>query len=320
MTEELILPSHIVFLLEDVERCIAEEIADLPEGVVAELASLSGEGKRLRALLVLLSCLLSGKEHPLLVKTAVACELLHLATLIHDDLIDGHTMRRGHPALYTKIEPAAAVLAADVLFARAYALFLECRSFPVLTVITRTLASITATELQAHQNTIGRSLKLTDYLDWISGKTASLFSASATCGAILAGFDRESCMNLRQMGELIGLAFQIRDDILDYKNKKGGISNPASDLHSGLVTLPLILLIQEEGFFPEYEAWFFGSREPDVISTLSRKVFHSRSLTAADDYAMRYAQEASDIAGLFPVSSVRDGLQRLCLYAVTRTR
>lgn len=319
MTRELKLPSHIVFLLEEVGNCITEEIADLPEGVHAELTSLSGKGKRMRALLVLLCCLLSGKEHPVLIKTAAACELLHLATLIHDDLVDGHTARRGHPALYTKIEPASAVLAADVLFARAYALFLECRSFPVLTVITRTLARITTTELQAHQNRIGRSLHPGDYHDWISGKTASLFSASAACGAILAGFDRESCMNLTRMGELIGLAFQIRDDILDYENEKRGISDPASDLYSGLITLPLILLVQKKGVMPEYESWFSGSREPDIISTLTREVFESGSLIAAYDYAMKYAQEASDIADLFPVSPGRDVIQRLCLYTVTRT-
>ena len=306
--------------MQEIDECINQQIALLPPHVIPAITGPSGHGKRIRALTVLLCGLISGKMNPALVPVAAACELFHLATLIHDDLVDEHQVRRGYPTLYKKISPAAAVLIADFIFARSYALFLESKSNAIIEIITETLAQITAAELQVYTNDTGRSFLLEKYLIWISDKTASLFRACAACGALLGEVDENGCDHLTRYGELLGISFQIQDDILDYKIETGDARPIGSDLKSGMVTLPLICHNSFDKKTPAFISWLQGSRDKDTIYTLIREVQQSGALQASMDQAVMYAQKAADIAAAHSDGLIRDALINLCWYSVNRNR
>lgn len=206
-------------------------------------------GKRLRPMLVAASAPAQnrGSERQRLVFAAAAVELLHTATLVHDDLIDGAPLRRGTPTVAASAGAAAAVQVGDYLMARAMAeltLTGEPRAVAALAEATRAL-----TQGELAQQASARDLGLgeADYLGRCRGKTGALFAASCRLGALLGGAGPEVQARLARFGELLGVAFQILDDVLDLIDDGGaGGKRRGADLRDGTVTLPVILALQEE--------------------------------------------------------------------------
>ncbi|MFH1861573.1 MAG: polyprenyl synthetase family protein, partial [bacterium] len=198
-------------------------------------------GKNLRPILTLLCASLFGKPNSLTIKAAVIVELLHTATLVHDDVVDDSKVRRGFPSINAIWKNKASVLVGDYLLAKALTEMLELRNFAVLDILSITARRMSRGELL--QIAKVRKLDITEevYFDMIADKTAALFSACSELAAVANGQNGEIRTSLRNFGEKIGLAFQIRDDVLDFEGKITLLGKPTlADLKEKKITLPLI--------------------------------------------------------------------------------
>lgn len=203
-------------------------------------------GKRLRPLVTLLSARAlgySGQDH---VRLAVVIEFLHTATLLHDDVVDGSTLRRGRQTANVVWGNSASVLVGDFLYSRAFQLMTLLGSLPIYTILanaTNTIAQGEVLQLIRRHNV---DLSLQDYLDVIRCKTAMLFAAATESGAVVAGASAATQQALSAYGLHLGMAFQMIDDWLDYAvTADDSGKNPGDDLVEGKVTLPLIYAMQK---------------------------------------------------------------------------
>ena len=198
-------------------------------------------GKRIRPTILFLTARSAGDPEHTIVTAGLAIELIHTATLVHDDIIDDHMTRRGKPTVYARWGSDAATLIGDYLYSMAFSILAEARMFDIMDILARVTHEMSVGELMQLQ--LRRTLDLSEdrYMDMIHRKTAALFSASCECGALLAG-ERNGHRNLySRFGENVGLAFQIVDDLFDYVAAEADLGKPtASDFSDGRVTLPFI--------------------------------------------------------------------------------
>ena len=218
--------------------------------LVAEIAAhlVHAGGKRLRPLLVLLAARSCGdnSQHP--VKLAVAIEFLHTAMLLHDDVVDESTMRRGRRTANAEWGNAASVLVGDFLHSRAFELMVELNNIDVMALISKATNGIAEGEVQQLTLLQNTSTSEADYLEVIYRKTALLFEVSAESGAVLGGSNDGEAAAYREYGRHLGLAFQLMDDWLDYEGTAEELGkNTGDDLAEGKVTLPIILALKEAG-------------------------------------------------------------------------
>jgi octaprenyl-diphosphate synthase len=205
----------------------------------------SGGGKRLRPILVLLSGKLLGPVKPALVRMAAVVEMIHTATLVHDDVIDMAKTRRGRPSINVVWGNHTSVLAGDWLYMQAFQVALRERNFPILDLLmTLTQMMVEGELLQLER--IGKiAVTEADYMELIDRKTASLFSACARLGAISSGADEATESRLGEYAWNLGIAFQLVDDILDFTSREKILGKPVgNDLREGKVTLPLIYALE----------------------------------------------------------------------------
>jgi octaprenyl-diphosphate synthase len=272
----------------------------------------SGGGKRLRPILVLLCGRMFGPSTPGLVRLAAVMEMIHTATLVHDDVIDMAKTRRGRPSINVVWGNHTSVLAGDWLYMQAFQVALRERSFPILDLlITLTQMMVEGELLQLDR--IGKiGVTEADYMELIDRKTASLFSACARLGALCAGAGEESEMRLRDYAWNLGIAFQLVDDILDFTSREKILGKPVgNDLREGKVTLPLIYALEradpEERKLIEtvladgnYDQVPFGK----VLQILNRH----QGIERAQDRARQFTEKACAIIGAFPESPYQRAL------------
>lgn len=198
-------------------------------------------GKRIRPTVLFLAARSAGEPDANIVTAGLAVELVHTATLIHDDIIDDHHVRRGRPTVYAQWGSDAATLMGDFLYSMAFTRLAEARMFDVMDILARVTHDMAVGELlQLH---LRRSLDLSEdrYMDMIYRKTAALFSASCESGALLGGERNGRRASFSRFGKNVGLAFQIVDDLFDYIASETSLGKPAaSDFSDGRVTLPFI--------------------------------------------------------------------------------
>jgi len=198
-------------------------------------------GKRIRPTVLFLTARSAGRTEKDLITAGLAVELVHTATLVHDDIIDDHKVRRGRPSVYAKWGSDAATLIGDFLYSMAFACLAEARMFDVMDILARVTHQMSIGEIMQLQ--LRRTLDISEahYLDMIYKKTASLFSASCECGALLGGEQNGHRSRYSRFGKNMGLAFQIVDDLFDYIAVDSRLGKPtASDFSDGRVTLPFI--------------------------------------------------------------------------------
>ena len=201
---------------------------------------LAAGGKRIRPTLGLLVGNMLGAPLEKLVTLGAAVELLHTATLVHDDLIDGSLLRRGMATLNARWSPPATVLTGDFLFARAAILAANTDHLPLMKLFSETLATIVNGELTQMFTSRGL-INRDNYYKRIYAKTASLFEMTSRSAAMVSPVNEETAEAMRDFGYQIGVAFQIVDDILDFTGDQNAVGKPlGSDLLNGLVTLPAI--------------------------------------------------------------------------------
>ena len=218
--------------------------------LVAEIAAylVQAGGKRLRPLLVLLTARSCGDSSPHPVKLAVAIEFLHTAMLLHDDVVDESTLRRGRRTANAEWGNAASVLVGDFLHSRAFELMVELGNIDVMALISKATNGIAEGEVQQLTLLQNTSTSEADYLEVIHRKTALLFEVSAESGAVLGGASASEAAAYREYGRHLGLAFQLMDDWLDYEGSAQDLGkNTGDDLAEGKVTLPIILALKAAG-------------------------------------------------------------------------
>ncbi|RIL07590.1 MAG: octaprenyl diphosphate synthase [Proteobacteria bacterium] len=232
--------------LELVERAMREQLASESD-VIAAVGDhvLSSGGKRVRPALLLLAAELCGYTGPRRVQVAAAVELLHTATLLHDDVVDHSPLRRGRPSAMALWGNRRAVLAGDFFYARASSMIVEDGDLDVLWVFSNTIRLMAEGEILQLQRSFDPSVTEAHYYAVIERKSAALLSAASEAGAILGGVTRAERRRLADFGRELGLAFQIRDDALDYEAGSEVLGKERwTDLREGKVTLPLLLSLK----------------------------------------------------------------------------
>jgi geranylgeranyl pyrophosphate synthase len=282
---------------------------------------LSAGGKRLRtALTLLVGHMLGAAKNQSLVTLAAAIELLHTATLVHDDLIDGSLLRRGMPTLNSQWSPGATVLTGDFLFACAAKLASDTNSIPVMSLFSQTLVTIVNGEISqlfASRCVTNRA----DYYQRIYAKTASLFETSAQAAAMISNTAEPSIALMRQFGYNIGMAFQIVDDVLDFTAEQATLGKPVgSDLRQGLITLPTIYYLETHPEDPLTKAVLSGDcRQIDLqVGQLIEAVRNSSAIHLATQEACEYVDKGLSALQQFPPSAERDALQELATFFINR--
>jgi geranylgeranyl pyrophosphate synthase len=280
---------------------------------------LSSGGKRIRPVVTLLSGDMLGADEENLLNLAAAVELLHTATLVHDDLIDGAMLRRGIPTLNTRWSPAATVLAGDYIFARAAGFAAATNKVELMAVFSETLATIVSGEITQLFNSRGKACR-EDYYKRIYAKTASLFRASTYCAALISPVDQPVVNAMESFGYEIGMAFQIVDDILDFTGEQTTVGKPvANDLRQGLVTLPAICFA--ENYPDNVDMQLVLNGVYDDVAGMNRLVDAIRA-SGAIQQAMQEARQFVD-RGLAVIASLPDStehraLEELAHYIVDR--
>ena len=229
-----------------VDHVIAQRL-DSGVPLVGEVARyiISAGGKRLRPVLLLLTCGALGYSGEQRHNLAAVVEFIHTATLLHDDVVDESTLRRGRPTANESFGNPASVLVGDFLYSRAFQMMVNANSMRVMQVLSDATNVIAEGEVLQLMNMHDASLDEEGYLRVIRSKTAKLFEASARLGAILAGSDARIEAACADYGQALGTAFQVIDDVLDYDGNAAEMGkNLGDDLREGKATLPLILAMQ----------------------------------------------------------------------------
>ncbi len=282
-----------------------------------------GGGKRLRPALLLLSSKLFDREGRTPVRLGAVVEIIHTATLVHDDIIDEAQTRRGRPAANTQWGNSKCVLAGDWLYMQAFKIAVQERNFRVLDVLTELTQQMVEGELLQIEK-LGRSITLEEHLDLIFRKTACLFSVCMRLGAIIGNATPEQEEKLGSYGRNLGMAFQIVDDVLDLTASEDVLGKPvASDLREGKATMAVIHAAQhcsaEERSKIETilrDRAFNGVTHEQILQILTRY----GSLDYAIARATEYAEAARNAICTFPDSEIKRALLWAPEFVVAREK
>lgn len=315
------IPSHIQAEIDLVERNMLLQAdgfhSDLQDALKALISS---GGKRIRPLIIILISKMLNSSSKQIINLATAIELLHTATLVHDDLIDGSLLRRGVPTLNSKWSPAATVLTGDFLFSCSATIASRSENFEVIELFSKTLTVIVNGEINqlfsSHCNTSKE-----DYYQRIYAKTASLFETSAKCAAILSNTSKEDIERLRKFGYSLGMAFQIIDDILDYTGDQLKVGKPVGgDLRQGLITLPMLYYILENPTDRAVTRILDGKciTDEDEIDRIVRTVAKGPAIEKAIEEAKSYVVQAKECLQPFNDCHEKEVLLNLTSYTIER--
>jgi len=273
--------------LELVERAMHEQLSSA-SGLVGTLGEhvLGAGGKRVRPALLLLSAELCGYTGPRCFQVAAAVELLHTATLLHDDVVDLSELRRGRPSANAVWGNRRAVLAGDFFYARASSMIVEDGDLDILWIFATTIRSMAEGELLQLERSFDPSVTEAHYFTVIEHKSAVLLSAACEAGSILGGVTRAERRKLADYGRELGLAFQLRDDALDYEAGEAELGKRAfADLREGKITLPLLLALKR-----------CSAAERDAIASVLKSAARLAELAVAYPTAEPVADAVLDMA------------------------
>jgi octaprenyl-diphosphate synthase len=308
--------------MQAVDRVLRESLSS-DVALIQQVAEyiIRGGGKRLRPALLLLAaqaCGYRGKHHHTL---AAVIEMIHTATLLHDDVVDESSLRRGHATANAVFGNAASVLVGDFLYSRAFQLMVTVENMRVLQILSDATNVIAEGEVMQLMNTGNPDLDEASYLEVVRRKTAKLFEAAAQLGAVLAGADRAVEDALARYGMYLGTAFQLIDDVLDYSGELSAIGkNLGDDLAEGKATLPLIraLRVGSTEDVALIRAALSGEGRKDfeaILAALTR----TDALAYARSCAETDSADATACLSALPDSPAKRTLLELSAFAVTRT-
>ena len=316
------LEAHLAAEMARVESLLRSHIeGEYPLVIETSRHLVEAGGKRLRPLLTLLGAQFGDPQSLGIIEAAVVCELTHLATLYHDDVMDEAPLRRGVESANNRWGNTVAILTGDYLFAKASQLLAdlgpEAVRLQASTFERLVIGQITETQ----GSTSGMSM-LDHYLNVISGKTSSLIATSIRFGAMLSGADEKIIEAVTRYGELIGTVFQLADDVIDIAsetNESG--KTPGTDLREGVPTLVTLYILQSNDPADARLREILSAPITDeavVASTLSQLRTH-KALANAREVLKEYADRARSELGVLPAGPARDALFSLCEAIITRT-
>jgi octaprenyl-diphosphate synthase len=315
-----LLRDDLVAIEEEFGRDTVSNVAAITE--IGEYLR-AGGGKRIRPALLLLSAKLFNYQGTGAVKLASVVEIIHTATLVHDDIIDEAQTRRGRPAANTQWGNAKCVLAGDWLYMQAFKIAVQERNFRILDVLIELTQQMVEGELLQMEK-LGKLISPQEHLDLIYRKTACLFSVCMRLGAILSGAGTEQEDRLGQYGRDLGLAFQIVDDVLDLTASESVLGKPvASDLREGKATMSVIHALERCTAAERkkiktvlIDRAFNGVTHAEILAILTRY----GSLEYASKEAARYAESARKALCVFPDSEIKRALLWAPEFVVAREK
>jgi geranylgeranyl pyrophosphate synthase len=275
-------------------------------------------GKRLRPALVLLSGALGAYDLTRLVLLAASLEVVHTASLVHDDTIDEALTRRGFTTINSAWDKHTAIVTGDFLFAKSAELAARMNSVRIMQMLSETVMSMCAGEMRQYAHKNDWNIGIDEYLTRVGAKTASLFAMCCSGAGVATDQSDRQIEALHAYGFNVGLAFQIVDDILDFDSDEGTLGKPAgNDLAQGTITLPAILFIEKLEPQAPLRLRLQHGEDSELAAELVRQ---SGALQEARDYASRAVDEAVRALEIFPSDETTRSLVELARYLPTRTR
>ena len=313
--------------LEELDRMVGRYFADESSPMNEMLAyALSARGKGVRPLTVMLSAAVnsrSGKVGARAQLAAMLVEMIHVASLVHDDVIDESMMRRGRPSVNARWQSRNAVVVGDYILARTMSVGLSSAQYDLVQHITGAITVLCEGEVLQSRHASARDTDREAYLEIIRRKTASLLAVSASAGAMAAGASDERVETMRRYGEMLGMAFQIKDDILDYTGGADTGKPACNDLREGKITLPLIALLEESDSAQRRELLELLEQcrqSDDAVAEMCRRVTEGGGIEAARHTMFGYLHRAEALLADYDDSPARQSLVSLCRYVGEREK
>ena len=281
---------------------------------------LDSGGKRIRPTLTLLTSRLYPADADKVISLAAAVEMLHTATLVHDDVIDDSLLRRGSPTLNATWTPGATILVGDYLFARAADLAARSDNVRVMQIFARTLMTIVTGELgQLFES--GSRVSREGYDRRIYAKTASMFELATEAAGVLIRAPEDQVGVLRDFGRDLGMAFQIVDDVLDFTGDASEVGKPVgSDLRHGIVTLPALIYLEAHPDDDRINDLLRnGRRDEQQVSHIVESIRRSNAIAVSLNTAREYARRSQRGLSYLPEGDARQAMWDIAEYVITRT-
>ena len=316
------LMAHDLQLVEDQLQRSATVDFPIVSTLIRDIVK--GGGKRLRPLLLLLSARAFSYDLERAVTAAAGVELLHTASLVHDDHIDRAAVRRGQPTLNNaNLSSGAVILIGDYLFAQSAILAAASNDTRVVTIFATSLAEICDGQIRETLDAHRMSQNRDDYNRRIYGKTAALFAGAAEMGAVIGGANERDIGEMRQLGTNMGMAFQVIDDVLDLREGTQKLGKPAgNDLRQGVVTLPAMFFLEQASAMSAdlLERIVTGEEtSDDAAQSIVDEIRASDALDRAEQEAAVYVQQADDRLTLVRDDETRAMLRDVLAMGVDRS-
>ena len=311
--------------LDAVERLL-KELGGSSNPLIAEINGylLEKSGKRIRPALLTLSAKLCGHQGRDHIFWSALVEIIHTASLIHDDIVDNSTLRRGQDTVHSRWGANITVLLGDFLYIQSIAMALKTKVYDLIDILADVTAKMIEGELIEYSMSGNPDLAEDRYLEIIDMKTAQLFADSCLIGGRLAGASPEDALRLKEFGHNLGLAFQIIDDLLDYTGDAATLGKPVlSDIREGRVTLPLIhalRLATGEARADLIRGYRERAGDPKAAARILEAVAKTASLDYANDRAASYIAKAKEILAAFPATAHRESLVRIADLVLRRKK
>ncbi|TRZ82136.1 MAG: polyprenyl synthetase family protein [Sediminibacterium sp.] len=278
------------------------------------------KGKQMRPMFVLLSAKLHGEINDASYRAASLVELLHTATLVHDDVVDDALERRGMFSINALWKNKIAVLVGDYLLSKGLLLSLENKDFTILTILSNAVKKMSEGELLQMEKTRNLNFDESVYYEIISGKTASLLASSCAAGTSSVTDNEETIQKMREFGENVGMAFQIKDDLFDYGEAKIG-KPTGNDIKEKKLTLPLIHILQKVTPALKKEIIYIvknNNNDKEKVKFVIDHVISYGGIEYATHKMNEYRDKALLILNAFPTSPAREALEELVRYTTDR--
>jgi octaprenyl-diphosphate synthase len=281
------------------------------------------KGKQMRPLLVFLSAKLNGEISEATFVAATLIELLHTASLVHDDVVDDAQERRGALSINALWNSKIAVLVGDYMLSRGLLISVEKNRYDMLEIVSEAVKSMSEGELLQLQKSRKLNIKEEDYYKIITMKTAAIIAACTACGARSVTSDNEIILTMKDFGENIGIAFQIRDDLLDYEGNGLTGKAPGNDIKEKKITLPLIYALEQSS----------DSRKRHILSIVRNRKKTKTEIAEVIDFVSenggmeyselqmnKYRDKALAILDSYPNSDVKESLKEFVFYTTSRNK
>lgn len=279
-------------------------------------------GKRLRPAMVLAASRFGKYDFENVRQLAVSVELIHTATLIHDDIIDDSPMRRGIPSIQSRLGKDVAVFAGDFVFCKVFELYAFSEHFNLLRIVAKVMHQICEGELKQREDLFNTNLTFKDYLYRIRRKTAMLFALSAEIGAMASKAPEKTVRALHKYGMNIGIAFQIVDDLLDFTSSDNKLGKPAgADIKEGVITLPTIYALKQSDH-KEYLKEILANKNINdtEVRNAIEIIKNSGGLKYAQCIAEKYVQKAKESIAQLPDIPMKKVLTNISALVTNRSK